>query len=171
MHATDSLPFSRRGFLQASVSAAGGLAVTLLWPRAVSAADAMEMKLPPAVAQPFAGFVRIEPDGRIVIGARGCEIGQGVRTSFPMLIAEELDVPWSAVTVEQLDYAIAEGGVPRYGAQFAGGSTSIRDGFEELRQVGARARWLLIQAASAEWHEAPERLRTRDAQVLHPGGR
>jgi isoquinoline 1-oxidoreductase subunit beta len=162
---TTSVPLSRREFLRVSVSAAGGLAVSLAWPERAAGEGAMEMPLPPAVDQPLGALVRIEPDGRIVIGARGCEIGQGVRTSFPMLIAEELDVPWSAVTVEQLDYA------PRYGSQFAGGSTSIRDGFHELRQIGARSRWLLLQAAAAEWHETPERLRTRDAQVLHPDGR
>ena len=134
------------------------------------------MKLPPAVSEPLGAFVRIEPDGRIVIGARGCEIGQGVRTSLPMLIAEELDVPWSAVTVEQLDYGLAESGTPpklvsRYGAQGAGGSTSIRDGFDELRQVGARARSLLVQAAAAEWRVPAEQLRTHDALVFHPDGR
>src|SRR5262249_12078919 len=55
--------------------------------------------------------------------------------------------------------------------QGAGGSTSIRDGFDELRQVGARARWLLIQAAAAEWQGSPERLRTQDARGVHPDGR
>jgi isoquinoline 1-oxidoreductase subunit beta len=169
-------PLSRRDFLRVSVSAAGGLAVVLAWPHRGAAEEAMAMKLPPAVSEPLGAFVRIEPDGRIVIGARGCEIGQGVRTSLPMLIAEELDVPWSAVTVEQLDYGLAESGTPptlvsRYGPQGAGGSTSIRDGFDELRQVGARARWLLIQAAAAEWQVSPETLRTQDAQVVHPDGR
>jgi isoquinoline 1-oxidoreductase subunit beta len=158
-------PLSRREFLHVSVSAAGGLAVSLLWPRQGAGAEAMAMKLPAAVAQPLGSFVRIEPDGRIVIGARGCEIGQGVRTSLPMLIAEELDVPWSSVTVEQLDYA------SRYGEQFAGGSTSVRDSWTELRQVGARARWLLVQAAGEAWHEPPDRLRTGDGKVLHPDGR
>jgi len=170
------MSISRREFLRVSLSAAGGLAVSLAWPHRGAAEEAMEMKLPPAVSEPLGAFVRIEPDGRIVIGARGCEIGQGVRTSLPMLIAEELDVPWSAVTVEQLDYGLAESGTPpklvsRYGAQGAGGSTSIRDGFDELRQVGARARSLLVQAAAAEWHAPAEQLRTHDALVFHPDGR
>jgi len=158
MRANHTPALSRREFLRVSVSAAGGLAVSLAWPE--------EPHLQAAVNQPLGAFVRIEPDGRIVIGARSCEIGQGVRTSLPMLIAEELDVPWSAVTVEQLDYSLS-----RYGPQGAGGSTNIRDGWLELRQVGARARWLLIQAAGAEWRESPERLRTQDAQVVHPDGR
>ena len=176
MRSLATLPLSRREFLQVSTTAAGGLAVSLFWPRQSAAAESMRPKLPPAANQPLGSFVRIEADGRIVIGARGCEIGQGVRTSLPMLIAEELDVPWSAVTVEQLDYSLLPGAtasppVARYGAQFAGGSTSIRDGWYELRQVGARARWLLIEAAGEEWHTPVERLHTRDGQVVHRDGR
>src|SRR5262249_46368983 len=168
-------PLTRRDFLRVSLTSAGGLAVSLAWPQRGVAEGSMEMPLPPAVSQPLGAFVRIEPDGRIVIGARGCEIGQGVRTSLPMLIAGELDVPWPAVTIEQLDYGLAESGtpaklVPRYGAQGAGGSTSIRDGFDELRQVGARARWLLIQAAAEEWRVSAGQLRTQNAHVVHPDG-
>jgi len=167
---------TRREFLQVSVSAAGGLAVSLVMPALAAAEGATRPKLPPAVNQPLGSFVRIEPDGRIVIGARGCEIGQGVRTSLPMLIAEELDVPWSAVTVEQLPYGLVASADPpgvasRYGPQGAGGSTSIPDAWHELRQVGARARWLLVQAAAHEWRESAKALRTEDAHVVHPDGR
>jgi isoquinoline 1-oxidoreductase subunit beta len=176
MRTVATLSLSRREFLQVSVSAAGGLAVSLILPQRGASEEMMPMKLPPAVSQPLGSFVRIEPDGRIVIGARGCEIGQGVRTSLPMLIAEELDVPWSAVTVEQLDFIVMKEGasaapVSRYGDQFAGGSTSIRDSWHELRQVGARARWLLLEAAAKEWNESADRLRTHEANVLHPDGR
>jgi isoquinoline 1-oxidoreductase beta subunit len=165
---------SRREFMRVSASAAGGLAVTLGWPGLLAAEEPEPM--PAAVRQPLGAFVRIEPDGRIVIGARGCEIGQGVRTSLPMLIAEELDVPWSAVTVEQLPYAVAPSGAggriaARYGPQGAGGSTSIPEGWEQLRQAGARARWLLVEAAAEEWHQPADTLRTRDAEVVHPDGR
>jgi len=167
---------TRREFLQVSVSAAGGLAVSLVMPALAAAEGATRPKLPPAVNQPLGSFVRIEPDGRIVIGARGCELGQGVRTSLPMLIAEELDVPWLAVTVEQLPYGLVASADPpgvasRYGPQGAGGSTSIPDAWHELRQVGARARWLLVQAAAQEWRESAKALRTEDAHVVHPDGR
>ena len=171
-------PLSRRDFLRVSVSAAGGLAVSLASAARRHGGRGGDGAEAPARREPAArgAFVRIEPDGRIVIGARGCEIGQGVRTSLPMLIADELDVPWAAVTVEQLDYGLAESGTPkrlvsRYGPQGAGGSTSVRDGFDELRQVGARARWLLVQAAGEEWRVPAEELRTQDAQVIHPDGR
>ena len=159
---------SRRDFLSVSMTAAGALMVSLSWPRAAPAQ--------PAGSQSLGAFVRIETDGRIVIGARGCEIGQGVKTSLPMLIAEELDVPWSAVTVEQLPYGLVASHDPagftsRYGPQGAGGSTSIPDGWKELRQAGARVRWLLVQAAAQAWQQPADQLQTRDAHVLHPDGR
>ncbi|HXO16509.1 MAG TPA: molybdopterin cofactor-binding domain-containing protein, partial [Steroidobacteraceae bacterium] len=126
---------SRRDFLNVSLTAAGALLVSVHWPRRVRAQ--------PASGRALGAFVRIETDGRIVIGARGCEIGQGVKTSLPMLIAEELDVPWSAVTVEQLPYGLVAGHDPGgfsspYGPQGAGGSTNIPDGWKDLRQAGAR---------------------------------
>ena len=121
-------------------------------------------------------FVRIEPDGTTVIGARGCEIGQGVKTSLPMLIAEELDADWRRVRVEQLPYGLvpsdAEPGVAaKYGPQGAGGSTSVSEGWADLRQVGARARAMLVQAAANEWQADPRALATREGAVLHPDGR
>ena len=162
-----SAVLSRRTFLQVSSTALGGLLVGAHWP---------------ALAQRTGGpvelgaFVRVEPDGRIVIGARGCEIGQGVKTSLPMLIAEELDVAWSQVEVEQLPYGIVASPEPpglasKYGPQGAGGSTSIPDGFESLRQAGAKARWLLVAAAAGEWNVEANRLTTREGRVLHPDGR
>ncbi len=159
---------SRRAFLGVSLSAAGGLLLSLR-PAAAARGTTTEVGA-------LGPFIRIEPDGRIVIGARGCEIGQGVKTSLPMLIAEELDVPWSSVTVEQLPYELIASDNPpgftsRYGPQGAGGSTSIPDGWSDLRQAGARARWLLIQAAARVWERPPAELATREAQVLHPDGR
>lgn len=161
--------FSRRRFLQVSATAAGGFLLSVHLPgvgRAEEAVEPMHAWL----------FVRIEPDGTTVIGARGAEIGQGVKTSLPMLIAEELDVPWSRVKVEQLPFAVIEDrytGRPasKYGAQGAGGSTSIPDSWEELRQVGAKARHMLMQAAAETWSTDAGELRTADAAVLHPDGR
>ena len=162
-------PFSasRRQFLQVSASAAGGLVVSLCVPECDAADEARATGVPTGRGprpERIGAFVRIESDGRIVIGARGCEIGQGVRTSLPMLIAEELDVPWSMVTVEQLPYGT------QYGPQGAGGSTSIPDGWKDLRQAGARARWLLVQAAAARWGLSTAELRTQGGQVLDPNG-
>jgi len=164
----DTRALSRRAFLGVSLSAAGGLLLALR-----SGAAGQETAAP---GEALGAFIRIEPDGRIVIGARGCEIGQGVKTSLPMLIAEELDVPWPAVTVEQLPYGLVAAKDPPgftslYGPQGAGGSTNIPDGWHDLRQAGARARWLLVQAAAHVWETPPDRLTTREAHVVHPDGR
>src|SRR5207248_1487178 len=158
----DTRALSRRAFLGVSLSAAGGLLLALR-----SGAAGQETAAP---GEALGAFIRIEPDGRIVIGARGCEIGQGVKTSLPMLIAEELDVPWPAVTVEQLPYGLVAAKDPPgftslYGPQGAGGSTNIPDGWHDLRQAGARARWLLVQAAARVWETPPDRLTTREASV------
>ena len=165
---------TRRQFLEISALGSGALLVSISLPAvARAAADGAVL-----AAQPVSlgVFVRIEPDNRIVIGARGCEIGQGVRTSLPMLIAEELEVRWDQVRVEQLPYGIKEGDkpdtfAPRYGPQGAGGSTSISDGWQELRQAGAQIRQLLITAAAQTWNADAGSLTARDAEVRHPDGR
>lgn len=117
-------------------------------------------------------FVRIERGNRIVIGARGCEVGQGVMTSLPMLIAEELDVEWSQVMVVQLPYGYVEtdrGASNLYGSQ--GADAGIGDAWTELRQAGAAARWLLRQAAANEWSLPVANLRTEAGEVIAPDGR
>jgi CO/xanthine dehydrogenase Mo-binding subunit len=120
------------------VSASGGL--VLAWHARAAARAAGPDKPGPAT---LGYFVRIEADGTIVIGARGCEIGQGVKTSLPKLIAEELDADWSKVRVEQLPYGLvpsaeAPGVAAKYGPQGAGGSMSVNEGWADLRQAGAR---------------------------------
>lgn len=163
------LVVSRRAFLQTSLTASGGLLLVPAFPRLASAADA-----PVAPPNPFGINLRIEPDNRVFIGAPSPEIGQGVKTSVPMIIAEELDADWSLVTVEQLPLGIDfSGATPRwiYGSQGAGGSTSIPDAWAELRQIGAQARWLMRRAAATHWNIAHDDVATRDGHVLHPDGR
>lgn len=159
---------SRRQFLQISLGAGGamwlGPAATLL---AQPDADA-------AAGGVLNAFLRIERGGTVVIGARSPEIGQGVNTSLPMILAEELDVAWDSVRVEQLGFGYEEkDGAPgnRFGAQFAGGSTGIPNAWRELRQAGANARWLLLQAAGERWEIDPAQLGTRAGEVIHPDGR
>lgn len=159
---------SRRGFIVISATAAGGLLIGWRATNADASADAAAVRL--------GGFVRIERDGTIVIGARGPEIGQGVKTALPMLIAEELDADWSQVRVEQLPFGIVradtESGVDwKYGPQGAGGSTSIPEAWQDQRQVGAQARWLLVQAAALAWKTDAASLTTRAATVMHQDGR
>ena len=171
----------RRSFLKVSATAFGGLLVAcqrVPVPAAPGGDAARAGADPPSPAPGIALglFVRIDADGGTVIGARGPEIGQGVKTSLPMLVAEEFDADWSKVRVEQLPLGLVatdeEPGVTwKYGPQGAGGSTSIPDGWADLRQVGAKVRWLLVQAAAAQWSAKPDELVTRAGQVRHPDGR
>jgi len=158
---------SRRAFLQVSLSATGAL---VLAPACTRAQDA-----PPAPPEnPLGVLIRIEPDNRIVIGATGAEIGQGVKTSLPMILAEELDADWSQVSVEQMPLMIDFGGEQprwRWGAQGAGGSTSIPDGWAELRQFGAQGRWLMREAAAVQWGIPVADVKTEAGHALHPDGR
>ncbi|NKB36966.1 MAG: molybdopterin-dependent oxidoreductase [Gammaproteobacteria bacterium] len=159
---------SRRNFLKLSTTGLGGMLISLNYPGlAADANDVMTTRINP--------FIRIEPDGQIVIGARACEMGQGVKTALPMLIAEELDVPWSMVRVEQLDYGLTRADVNGeltnvYGNQNTDASATVRRSWNELRQIGARARYLLVKAASVKWHIELDKLNTRQAMVVHPDG-
>ena len=169
---SETIDRGRRRFLAVSLSASGALLVGI---RVASGADD---DVPAALLgddlTQLGPFIRIERDNRVVIGARGCEIGQGVMTALPMLIAEELDVDWSQVRVIQLPYGYIEtdqGASNKYGDQGAGGSTSVRDGWKELREAGAAARWLLVQAAAREWKVDAGQLRTEAGQVIAADGR
>ena len=162
----------RRRFLAVALSASGALLVGVRFAR--GADDDLPAELLGDDLTEVGPFVRIERDNRVVIGARACEIGQGVMTSLPMLIAEELDVDWSQVRVIQLPYGYIDtdkGPSNRYGDQGAGGSTNIPDAWKELREAGATARWLLVQAAAQEWNLPAEKLRTESGQVIAPDGR
>ncbi len=109
------------------------------------------------------GWLRITPEGRITILIDEAEMGQGVRTSLAMLLAEELEVRLDQVEVEQapVDNAL-------YGWQDTGGSTSIRNGWERLRRAGATAREMLIEAAARDWQVPAGECRAREGAVEHP---
>jgi isoquinoline 1-oxidoreductase beta subunit len=163
--------FTRREFIAASATTAGGLLVALHLPAPARAASRQRGD----EAIQVGAFVRVEPNGVVVIGARGAEIGQGVITSLPMLIAEEMDVAWGRVRVEQLPLGIAASPEPpgvawTFGAQGAGGSTNIPEAWSELRQVGAQVRWRMVQAAAQRWGVKPEQLRTENGAVYGPAG-
>ena len=158
-----SAAMDRRTFLKLSFTAAGGLVIGLPSDAAVQEADAQ-----------LGYFVRISPDNRFFIGCRQTEIGQGVRTSLPMLIAEELDVRWEDVSVVQMPLGIVmidNRPAFKYGPQGAGGSTSITEAWADHRQFGANARALLVAAAAKRWDTDPAKLSTREGRVLHPDGR
>ena len=107
-------------------------------------------------------YIRILPDGSIFIFSKNPEIGQGVKTSMPMIIAEELDADWSDVSVEQSP--INE---KLFGRQNAGGSRSIASNWDTLRKAGAVARHMLIEAAASEWNVHANECTTEKSQVMH----
>ncbi len=113
----------------------------------------------------FNAFIKIADNGAVTIFAPNPEIGQGVKTSLPMIIAEELDVSWDMVHVEQgiLD-------TNNFTRQVAGGSQSIRFGWEPLRQTGATARQMLVNAAAARWGVDPAECTTREGVVTNAAG-
>ena len=161
---------TRRTFVQLTVSTTGGLIVSMHLPSRAGATT------PAATAERSIGlFVRIERDGSTVIGARCPEIGQGVKTSLPMIVAEEMDADWAKVRVEQLPLGVvraADGTLGwKYGPQGAGGSTSIPEAWEDLRQAGARVRHVLLQAAAEHFGAPVGDLRTGPGRVVHSDGR
>ena len=148
----------RRQFLRWSTLAGGSFVLGLY-----DALPALAESAAPPPLAPLA-FIRLGPDGIVTIKARAPEIGQGMRTMLPMLIAEELDVDWSQVRVEQADLDEA-----RYGPQEAGGSMSTPTAWEPLRRVGAAGRQMLLQAAAARWGVPVAECTSRQGQVLHAG--
>ncbi|HTW74768.1 MAG TPA: molybdopterin cofactor-binding domain-containing protein [Steroidobacteraceae bacterium] len=152
---------TRRAFLRASLAAGGGLMLTLNLPRI---AEARPEGTAPA-GEPEAelnAYIRIAPDGTTTIMAKNPEIGQGVKTSLPMMIADELDVAWKNVVTEQalLDPQL-------YGAQFAGGSLATPMNWDPLRRVGAAGRQMLLTAAARVWRVKPEDCTTDQGVVRH----
>ena len=145
---------NRRSFIAASLAAGGALAFD---------ADCAVAQAPGLPAVPINAFIRISADNRITIGAKNPEVGQGIRTMLPMLIAEELGVRWDQVTIEQ---TLANEKL--YGRQVAGGSTATPVNWLPLRQVGAAARAMILSAAAKTWGVTPASLTTKAGMVLHP---
>ena len=152
---------SRRAFLKVSAVAGGGMMIALSVPLAAEAATTWlgaEQKNLPELNT----FVRIAPDGTVTIMAKNPEIGQGIKTMLPMLIAEELDVDWKDVRIEQ-----ADSDPFKYGAQFAGGSFATPMNYDPQRRTGAAARQMLIAAAAATWKCSAADCATEAGQVHH----
>lgn len=165
---------SRRRFLTVALGAGGALLVGFREAAAAQFPEDFPTELLGDDLTALGPFIRIERDNRVVIGAPGCEVGQGVTTTLPMLIAEELDVDWRQVRVLQLPYGYAgdaAAGGERSGAQAGAEPGRIDEDREDLRRAGATARALLIAAAAQEWKLAAADLRTEAGQVIAPDGR
>src|SRR2546430_4627788 len=154
---------NRREFLKTGAAAGASLVIGLYLP-------AFDPRAPhaPAAPGPFKpnAWIEIAPDGAVPIGTGRSEMGKGVRTAMPMIVAEELEADGARVRVAQADAD------PAYGDQFPVGSRSIRSGFEPLRKAGAAAREMLIGAAALTWNVPRDTCRARNGTVEHvPTGR
>jgi isoquinoline 1-oxidoreductase subunit beta len=177
-HAVGKGSLSRRSFLKFSVTvgaaAGGGLLLGFSMPavsqdqktgKSVIGGDAIEAPQS-GVFAPNA-FIQIDTAGKVTLVMPKVEMGQGVYTSIPMLIAEELEVPLDAVT---LDHAPPNEKLfmdPLLGGQLTGGSTSIRFAWEPMRRAGATARIMLINAAAQQWQVDPAACHAQGGQVIH----
>ena len=160
-HGETRIRLSRRAFLGFSVGAAGlGLGI---FPACSKAKNGNPTALPPV---PAAGlrpnvFIDITPDGTVAIVCHRSEMGQGVRSSLPALIADELGADMARVKILQGD------GDAAYGDQNTDGSSSVRERFDDLRRMGASARTMLVAAAAARWGVEPATCDARDHAVVH----
>ena len=155
---------TRRSFLRL----VGGVGASFVLGSFVTTACAASSSTAKEAAETFApsAFLRIDPDGTCTVMISKSDMGQGVRTTFAMLVAEELDADWSKVKVEQ---APGDGSV--YGRMGTGGSSSVRTMNRNLRMVGAAARKMLIAAAAKQWGADPSACRTESGRVLGPDGK
>lgn len=146
---------SRRQFLTASAAVGGGLMLNFSAP-AFAVGEKAER------SATLNAYVWILPNGETHIVNKNPEIGQGIKTAFPQIIAEELDVAWKDVRAED-----AEVDPVRYGGQFAGGSMSIPMNYDTLRRMGASARFMLVSAAARSWNVPVDQLETSEGVVYH----
>jgi len=157
----------RREFLRVSIGASGGLLIGFCLPGAVEASAAQNGSATSFMPN---AFVRIGADERVTVIVNHSEMGQGVYTSLPMLLAEELDADWSKVGFESAPVD-PKYNHPVYGMQMTGGSSSVWSAFEQFRQAGAAARAMLIAAAAQQWNMDAANCRTDSGAVLDPSNR
>lgn len=167
MSTNKSTTLSRRAFIRNSSLAGGGMVIGF---------NLFQACKPKVIAEPaidlasldynnFNAFIKIADNGAVTIFSPNPEIGQGVKTSMPMIIAEELDVAWKDVYVEQgvLD-------TENYTRQVAGGSQSIRFGWDALRETGAKAKHMLVSAAAARWGVDPSECSVSEGVITNAAG-
>ena len=153
----------RRSFLRVTALAGGGM---LLGSYVKLGRNRRSVRASTPVARPSSrsnAFIRITPDGIVTIIAKNPEIGQGVKTMLPMLIADELDVDWKNVRIEQ-----APLDTTKFQGQSAGGSTATPTNWMPMRQVGAAARAMLVTAAAQTWNVPESELETSDGRRAAP---
>ena len=156
--------YNRRSFLKTSTAAGGGFVLGFSWLASCQPSDVKEtvVKAMPKEWFDINAFLKIGDNGIVTIMSPNPEIGQNVKTAMPMIVAEELDVDWEDVVVEQ-----APLDTKNYTRQLAGGSQSIRHGWQSLRMAGASARRMLLEAAAKQWEIPVGELTTAAGRIFH----
>lgn len=154
---------NRRGFIKLGLSAGGGLMLGFNWSSAVASIGNFSAA---ATHVDFNSYLAISPEDVITIFSPNPELGQNIKTSFPMVVAEELDADWKKVKVVQ-----APLDTKKYDRQLTGGSGAVPHSWERLRKAGATARQMLMEAAAKRWSVSASTLTTNAGFVIHPDGR
>ena len=158
---TAKITFGRRSFIKSSLAAGGGMMLGFNW---LASYDSIAGEVPQIPKEWFKinAFLKIGENGIVTIMATNPEFGQGVTTSMPMVVAEELDVDWQKVIVEHAPF-----NTDLFTRQFAGGSQAIRSGWQGLRMAGATARQMLKEAAAKAWNVPVTEITTKSGILYH----
>ena len=152
---------NRRSFLQVSAVAGGGLVIGLYAPRRRRPGWRGGGPAGPGPSLSANDYITVNPNNTFTIVAKNPETGQGIKTALPQIIADEFDVDWTQVTIKQADLD------PKYGPQTEGGSRAIPNNYQNMRQVGAGGRLLMLNAAAAQWNVPASELTTGSGTVKH----
>ncbi|MDX2302825.1 MAG: molybdopterin cofactor-binding domain-containing protein [Microscillaceae bacterium] len=154
--------YNRRSFLKASALSSGGLMLSFSLLTGFKPTPGLGEDQLPEEWFELNSYIKITEKNEIIIFSPNPEFGQNLMTSMPMIVAEELDVDWEKVTVEQAPFNI-----PNFGRQFTGGSQSIRSGWQALRTAGASAKYMLVQAAAETWKLPAAEIITQEGVLYH----
>ncbi len=157
--------YNRRSFLKVSAAAGGGVVLGFNWLASCTPTTEQLAAMPEEWFN-INAFLKIGDNGIVTIMSPNPEIGQNIKTSMPMIVAEELDVDWKDVIVEQAGL-----NTQKYTRQLAGGSQSIRQGWQSLRMAGATARRMLMEAAAKQWKVPVAELTTSEGMIKHISGK
>jgi len=166
MRSITKAELSRRSFIQITTAATGGLLISLY----LDKPSLMAQQPPPPKVYPPDAFVHVRRDGNVVITVNRLEFGQGVQTALPMILADEMDADWSKVIAELAPAADVYKD-PLFGIQMVGGSGSIAHSFQQYRELGAKARAMLVAVAAERWKVTPDQCRTENSVVFGQGNR
>mgnify|MGYP005749930945 FL=1 len=154
----------RRSFLKVSALAGGGMMLSFSWLAGCKPSTKEELLAMPKEWFELNNYIKIGENGAVTLFSPNPEFGSNVKTSMPMILAEELDTDWKNVFVEQADFY-----PERFDRQFTGGSQGIRQGWKPLRTAGATARAMLVAAAAQTWNVPASEITTSAGMIEHKG--